>query len=235
MRDLLKKFIVKYKLNELKWLDLIWLAIFPLININYVILGAIAEKGKNLGLFLDKEIPFVSMFIFPYIYWYIYIFIGLIFILLKDRRKYIRALLAVYIGMFICYFIYYLFPVEIVRPTVVNNNLPNKLVNIIYQNDRPFNCFPSIHVLNTYIIMRYTNRKENKSWFYYTQIVGILIILSTLFIKQHFILDGIAAMVLGEIVISISKKIEDKRIDNILLLPYKLIDKIKEKNDISIS
>ena len=83
--------------------------------------------------------------------------------------------------------------------------------------------------------MRYTNRKENKSWFYYTQIVGILIILSTLFIKQHFILDGIAAMVLGEIVISISKKIEDKHIDNILLLPYKLIDKIKEKNDISIS
>ena len=54
MRDLLKKFIVKYKLNELKWLDLIWLAIFPLININYVILGAIAEKGKNLSLFLDK-------------------------------------------------------------------------------------------------------------------------------------------------------------------------------------
>ncbi|MDI9218644.1 hypothetical protein MT354_18450, partial [Clostridium tertium] len=78
MRDLLKKFIVKYKLNELKWLDLIWLAIFPLININYVILGAIAEKGKNLSLFLDKEIPFISMFIFPYIYWYIYIFIGLI-------------------------------------------------------------------------------------------------------------------------------------------------------------
>lgn len=55
MRDLLKKFIVKYKLNELKWLDLIWLAIFPLININYVILGAIAEKGKNLSLFLDKK------------------------------------------------------------------------------------------------------------------------------------------------------------------------------------
>lgn len=235
MRNILKKFIVRYKLNELKLLDLIWFAIFPLMNINYVIAGAIAEKGKDLSLFLDKQIPFVSMFIFPYIYWYVYIFIGLIFILLKDRRRYIRALLAVYIGMFVCYFIYYLFPVEIVRPTVVNNSLSNRLVNIIYQNDRPFNCFPSLHVLNTYIIMRYTSRKENKLWFYYTQIVGILIILSTLFIKQHFILDGIAAIILGEVVILISKKIEDKHIDNISLLPYKLIDRVKRKNDIPIN
>lgn len=235
MRDILRGFIIKYNLNELKWLDLIWLALFPLININYIIAGIITEKGKNISLPLDKEIPFISVFVFPYIYWYIYIFIGVIFILVKDRRKYIRALLAVYIGMLVCYFIYYLFPVEIARPTIINNDLPNKLVNIIYQNDRPLNCFPSLHVLNSYIIMRYTNRKENKYWFYYTQIVGILIILSTLFIKQHFILDGIAAIILGEIVILISKNIKDNYIDKILLLPYKLIDRIKEKNDISIN
>lgn len=235
MRDILRRFIIKYNLNELKWLDLIWLALFPLININYIIAGIITEKGKNISLPLDKEIPFISVFVFPYIYWYIYIFIGVIFILVKDRRKYIRALLAVYIGMLVCYFIYYLFPVEIARPTIINNDLPNKLVNIIYQNDRPLNCFPSLHVLNSYIIMRYTNRKENKYWFYYTQIVGILIILSTLFIKQHFILDGIAAIILGEIVILISKNIKDNYIDKILLLPYKLIDRIKEKNDISIN
>lgn len=235
MRDILRGFIIKYNLNELKWLDLIWLALFPLININYIIAGVITEKGKNISLPLDKEIPFISVFVFPYIYWYIYIFIGVIFILVKDRRKYIRALLAVYIGMLVCYFIYYLFPVEIARPTIINNDLPNKLVNIIYQNDRPLNCFPSLHVLNSYIIMRYTNRKENKYWFYYTQIVGILIILSTLFIKQHFILDGIAAIILGEIVILISKNIKDNYIDKILLLPYKLIDRIKEKNDISIN
>ena len=78
-------------------------------------------------------------------------------------------------------------------------------------------------------------KNENKAWFYYTQLVGVLIILSTLFIKQHFILDGIAAIVLAEVVITIAKKIEDKHLDNILLLPYKLIDKIKNKNDIPIN
>ncbi|MDZ5001614.1 hypothetical protein GNF79_21685, partial [Clostridium perfringens] len=121
---------------------------------------------------LDKKIPFLSIFIFPYIYWYIYVFVGLTFILLKNRRNYMRALLAISIGMCVCYLIYYLFPVEIVRPTIISNSLPNKLVSIIYENDRPFNCFPSIHVLNTYIIMRYTSKKDNKSWFYYTQTIG---------------------------------------------------------------
>lgn len=235
MKELSKKIILKYNLNELKWLDLIWFALFPLMNINYVIAGSIAKNGKDFSLTLDKQIPFISMFIFPYIYWYIYIFIGLIFILLKDRRKYIRALFTVYIGMCVCYLVYYLFPVEIVRPTIINSSISNKLVNIIYENDRPFNCFPSIHVLNTYIVMRYTMKNENKAWFYYTQLVGVLIILSTLFIKQHFILDGIAAIVLAEVVITIAKKIEDKHLDNILLLPYKLIDKIKNKNDIPIN
>ncbi|GAA0084492.1 hypothetical protein UT300007_09310 [Clostridium sp. CTA-7] len=235
MKERYRIFIEKYNLSDLKGLDLIWCALFPLLNINYVIASSIAENGKNLSIALDKKIPFLSIFIFPYIYWYIYIFVGLIFILLKNRRNYMRALLAISIGMCVCYLIYYLFPVEIVRPTIISNSLPNKLISIIYENDRPFNCFPSIHVLNTYIIMRYTSKKDNKSWFYYTQAIGILIILSTLFIKQHFILDGIAGIFLGEVVILASRKIEDKHLDNILLLPYKFIEKIKKKNDIPIN
>lgn len=235
MKDKFKLFIEKYNLNKLRVLDLIWLSLFPLININYAIAGSIAKSGRNLSLTLDKQIPFVSIFIFPYIYWFIYIFLGLMFILLKDRRKYIRVLLAIYVSMSVCYLIYYLFPVEIVRPAVINNSIANRLVNIIYEIDKPLNCFPSIHVLNTYIIMRYTSRKDNKSWYYYTQAIGILIILSTLFIKQHFIADGIAAIFLAEIVMLLVKKIEGKHLDEILLLPYKLVDRIKKKNDISVN
>ena len=180
VKEKYRMFIEKYNLSDLKGLDLIWFALLPILNINYVIASSIAENGKNLSMALDKKIPFLSIFIFPYIYWYIYVFLGIIFILLKDRRKYIRVFLAMSIGMSVCYLIYYLFPVEIVRPTIINNSIANRLVNIIYEIDKPINCFPSIHVLNTYIIMRYTTRKDNKSWYYYTQAIGILIILSTL-------------------------------------------------------
>lgn len=233
MSNIFKSFILKYNLQEVKWIDLVWLLILPLININYVISNTLFQSGKNLALSLDKEIPFVSLFVFPYVYWYIFIIVGLIFLLSKDRKEYLRALMAIYIGMCICFAFYYLYPVEISRPVVENNTIPNKLVNIIYKNDRPFNCFPSIHVLNTYIIMRFTKIKDNKYWFYYTNIIGILIILSTLFIKQHFILDGVVAIILAEIVILVVKKIEDKYVSYILSLPYKLLYRIKESKDIT--
>ena len=233
MSNIFKSFILKYNLQEVKWIDLVWLLILPLININYVISNTLFQSGKNLALSLDKEIPVVSLFVFPYVYWYIFIIVGLIFLLSKDRKEYLRALMAIYIGMCICFAFYYLYPVEISRPVVENNTIPNKLVNIIYKNDRPFNCFPSIHVLNTYIIMRFTKIKDNKYWFYYTNIIGILIILSTLFIKQHFILDGVVAIILAEIVILVVKKIEDKYVSYILSLPYKLLYRIKESKDIT--
>jgi membrane-associated phospholipid phosphatase len=235
MRNIFKSFILKYNLQEFKWVDLIWLLILPVINVNYIIANTLSKSGKSLSLLLDKEIPFVSLFVFPYVYWYIYIVLGLIFILSKDRKRYLRTLIAIYSGMCICYIFYYLYPVEISRPVIANNTIPNRLVNLIYKNDRPVNCFPSIHVLNTYIIMRFTKIKYSKSWFYYTNMIGVLIILSTLFIKQHFILDGIVAIILAEVVILIAKKIENKYVNYILNLPYKLLDRIKERKDITIS
>ncbi|MCF0148398.1 MAG: phosphatase PAP2 family protein [Clostridium sp.] len=235
MRNFIKNIILKYNINEIKWLDLTWFIILPIININYVVAGALAKSGKDLSLTLDKEIPYVSAFIFPYVYWYAFVFFGLIFILSKDRKRYFKALMIIYISMCICYLFYYLYPVEISRPIIDNNTLPNRLVNLIYEADRPFNCFPSIHVLNTYIIIRFTKIKDNKSWFIYTNIIGILIILSTLFIKQHFIVDGVAAIIIAEIVIIATKKIEDKYIEKALNLPYNIVTRIKKKIDIPIN
>ena len=234
MKIFFERFIDKYNLKEIKWLDLTWFIIFPLISVNYAISGAIAKNGVNLSTALDKKIPFISIFIYPYIYWYVYIFIGAIFILSKDRRKYIRALLGIYIGMCICYVVYYFYTVKIDRPIVVNSGLSNILVNIIYRGDKPVNCFPSLHVLNTYFIMRYTKKDYGKRWYAYTQITGILIMLSTLFIKQHFILDGISAIILVEIVMIFVNKIDDKYIDKIISIPIKLINKIKKKDEVQI-
>ena len=49
--------------------------------------------------------------------------------------------------------------------------------------------------------MRYTKYKSGKKNFYYTEVIGILIILSTIFVKQHFVMDAIGAIILCEMVI----------------------------------
>lgn len=221
---------------EIKILDLIWFIMIPIINVNYILASILAKRGHDLTIELDNIIPFNSIFIIPYIYWYLYIVIGFIFILMNSRKDYIRVFISFFIGMNICYIAYYLYPTEITRPTIANSNILNYLVNIIYSLDRPVNCFPSLHVLTTYFIMRYTKYKDSKEKFYYTQIVGVLIIISTLFIKQHFIVDVISAIVLAEVIILFVRKIDNSKIEKLLNLPYKvkknIINKIKKKSNI---
>ena len=221
---------------EIKILDLIWFIMIPIINVNYILASILAKKGHDLTIGLDNIIPFNSIFIIPYVYWYLYIVIGFIFILVNSRKDYIRVFISFFIGMSVCYIVYYLYPTEISRPTIINSNILNYLVNIIYSLDRPVNCFPSLHVLTTYFIMRYTKYKNSKKKFYYTEIVGVLIIISTLFIKQHFIADVISAIVLAEVIILLVRKIDDSKIEKLLNLPYKvkrsLINKMNKKSNI---
>lgn len=233
MKNFVGNFILKSNLNKIKCIDLIWLIILPIVNINYVIAAKFIENGKDISLSIDKKIPYISLFIIPYIYWYIFILLGFIYFLSKDRKRYLKAIIVMTLSMCICYAFYYIYPVEITRPVVPNDTILNRLVNLIYKMDKPLNCFPSIHVLNTYIIMRYTKIKDNKLWFIYTNIIGVLIILSTVFIKQHFILDGIASIIISEIFIFIFKKVNDRYIENSLNLPYKLIYMMNKKEDIT--
>lgn len=211
---------------EIRILDLIWFIILPIININYLIASIVAKNGHDFTTKLDKAIRFNSIFIIPYVYWYIYIIVGFIFILISSREKYMRIFLSFFIGMCICYIVYYLYPTEISRPIIPDNNIFNSLVRLIYSADRPVNCFPSLHVLTTYFLMRYTKYEKSKKKFYYTQITGGLIIVSTVFVKQHFVVDILGAIILAEIVIFFVKKIDDENINKILDLPYKFKDKI---------
>lgn len=207
---------------EIKVLDLLWFIVIPIININYFIASILAKNGYNLTISIDNKMRFNSIFVIPYVYWYVYIIVGFIIILIRSRQDYMRVFLSFFIGMFICYLIYYVYPTEISRPIVENNNILNGLVNIIYSADKPVNCFPSLHVLTTYFVIRYTKYKHSKKVFYYTQVMGVLIILSTVFIKQHFVLDIIGAIILCEVVMLFIKRVDDNKIDRILDIPYKI-------------
>lgn len=219
--------MARINLNKIKeWdintIDLIWFLLFPIANINYILAANIAKVGKSMEISLDNNIPFNALFIIPYIYWYFFMIIGLIYILYKNRIEYGKVFIAIISGLCCCYIVYYIFPTQINRPFVDNSNILNKLVNVIYNKDKPLNCFPSIHVLNTYLIMRYTKYLYNKKFFYYTQIVGVIIILSTLFIKQHFVLDIIASITLSEIIIFLCNKINIEVLTKILDFPLNI-------------
>lgn len=159
---------------------------------------------NSLETNVDRSIPFLKIFILPYIMWYGYIIIGLIYLCMKNRKNYYTSLISLNIGIVVCYITYAVFQTTVLRPIVTNSDLLSNLVNMIYKNDNPFNCFPSMHVTTTYIIMKGINNTENTmiTKFLYN-IIGILIIISTVFVKQHVVLDLIFAILISEIIFTV--------------------------------
>ncbi len=119
----------------------------------------------------------------------------------RNRSLYYKSLSAIVISLIISYIIFFFFQTTVPRPEVVGNDIFSSIVKFIYNTDNPYNCFPSIHVITTYIIMRNMLNheiKNNKMINIFVLILGILIIISTEFIKQHVLFDIIFAIILGE-------------------------------------
>ena len=182
-------------------------------NIFYKLLNNGDGNINSLVTNVDKTIPFLKIFILPYITWYGYITIGLIYLCMKNRKTYYTSLISLNIGLAICYIIYALFQTTVPRPIVTDSDILSKLVTMIYKHDNPFNCFPSMHVTTTYILMKGINDTENNKFISFLfNIIGILIIISTQFVKQHVVLDLIFAMLLCEVIYRVVNNISKQDI-----------------------
>ncbi|MEY8351650.1 phosphatase PAP2 family protein, partial [Bacillus cereus] len=107
----------------------------------------------------------------------------------------------VILGKLACFSIYYFWQTTVPRPTVVGTDMFSELVRYIYSIDQPVNCFPSIHVLTTFVIMlaAFKRREQHVFEYYILTFFGTLIILSTLFTKQHAFVDAVSGMTLASI------------------------------------
>jgi hypothetical protein len=185
----------------------------PLIDSVYFYLNNPNRGVHSLVTDIDKSIPFIKLFVIPYLIWYPFLLITLVYFCFYYRETYYKVIFSFIIGMLICYIIYYFFQTAVPRPSLFGNDYLTRLVNFIYSSDNQFNCFPSIHVLTCYIIIKGIKDSKKKSSLIETAttIVGVLIILSTQFIKQHVILDLIFAVLLGDAIYKIIGKFNLER------------------------
>lgn len=174
----------------------------PLLSIIYGILNNSNRGVYSLVTDIDRIIPLNKYFVIPYVFWYLYIFGMFVYLLLKDEEIYYKTLISYNLGMIVCFIIYYIFQTTTPRPFLVGEDVLTRMIMYIYNNDKPFNCFPSIHCISSYLMIVAVWKLENtKKWF--RIIIGgtsFIIIISTLFIKQHVILDAISAIILGDII-----------------------------------
>ncbi|MHA7138536.1 phosphatase PAP2 family protein [Rossellomorea arthrocnemi] len=177
---------------------LLCLLVMPLLGLLYKLLNTDTREAVILSTDMDALIPFVPVFIVPYIIWYAFILGYLFYFWYKDIPIFIKTLSVIVIGELVCFIIYFFFQTTVPRPDLAGDGVFVNLVGMIYSHDQPYNAFPSIHVLTTFSIILANINIKNKHSFHsaFVPIMGSLIIVSTLFVKQHYILDMVGSIFL---------------------------------------
>lgn len=157
---------------------------------------------------LDDYIPFVEYFIIPYFLWFLYIAVTVSYFFFTDRKGFYRLCAFLFSGMTIFLIICTIFPNGLaLRPeTFPRDNIFTDLVRWLYRTDTPTNVLPSIHVFNSlgaaFAIAHSRALRKLRFVQPAAYILTGLIILSTMFLKQHSVTDVFAAMVIAGVLYS---------------------------------
>ena len=157
---------------------------------------------------LDEKIPFCEFFIVPYFSWFLYAGIILFYVMWtwQGADSFKSAVISMVVGTGAFLFISFVFPnAQDLRPeTFARDNIFVTAVQWLYQIDTPTNVFPSLHVYVSMmmhsVVLHDKNLRENKSICFVSMIWATLIIASTMLLKQHSIIDVIAAAALAKVV-----------------------------------
>lgn len=184
------------------WNDMKYIVWLPFYLLAYLILERLPVSGYwATQLSLDSYVPFCEWFVIPYCLWYP-LLIGVGITLLGKNppafRRYMRFLALTFL---ISELIWFLFPNgQDLRPTTMpRDNLLTALISALYQIDTNTNVFPSVHVVGSVgaaLAMWDAFRNRKAIWGPIT-VLAILICLSTVFIKQHSLLDLFGGLLLS--------------------------------------
>lgn len=180
-----------------------WLLLYFAV---YLIWFYLDEKFINgsyaaVHLWIDAKIPFCEYFIVPYTLWYPFLAFSTIYLFFKDEYNFCRYMWAFIIGFSFCLAFYIVYPNgQDLRPQHFDrDNVFIRLVTKLYATDTNLNVFPSMHVYGTLTpaVALLKSGKFKKPYQNFTLILlSILICISTVFIKQHSVVDVLAGVAL---------------------------------------
>lgn len=206
--------------NFLKKYGHAWTLLYVLIYMPWFAwLEASVKSYTVIHVRFDDMIPFCEYFVIPYFIWFAYVPVVMMFVFFTSKKEFYQASAYLFIGMTICLLICTIWPNgQDLRITDINGGIFADIVKTLYTADTNTNVFPSIHVFNSVGVFIILCKSEKMKKHYVIKtgagILSFLIILSTMFLKQHSIVDVIGGIILGIImyvavyVVDYSKVIE---------------------------
>lgn len=173
----------------------------------------------QMNTYLDDNIPFCKYFVVPYIAWFFYVCFAYIYFYNKTDQLFKQMGMFLTLGMTIALLICTIFPnglYEFRPDNIQNNDIFDKLILFIYSSDTSTNVFPSIHVYNSIgvnlAIQKFNNFKYNKIVHFGSNLLCILICMSTILIKQHSLYDVMGSIILAIIIYQFTYKTQNKEV-----------------------
>jgi membrane-associated phospholipid phosphatase len=143
---------------------------------------------------IDAYIPFVPVFVFGYVLYYAWIFLPVL--LLRTRAHFYQAMIGFVLVQLPAVLIFLQYPSQMTRPVIDDNDAASRLVRFLYRMDPGFNLLPSLHVGHSVLVALFFYTFRPRS-FWWVAIGVVLIVLSTVLIKQHVVLDVLAGAALA--------------------------------------
>lgn len=178
------------------------------------------ERFANLSFYpvecrLDHLIPFCEYFIIPYVLWYLYLFWIHLYTLIHDVASFKKLMYFLIMSFFIACIFFVSYPTEqLLRPeTFERDNIFTNAVKFLYTIDTNTNVCPSLHVGGSLaVLLTAWNAKglNTAFWRILNIFFTLIITASTVFLKQHSLIDTLAALVLCAIVYPLAFILPDK-------------------------
>lgn len=177
----------------------------------YIPVNRFITGGNTLESSLDQFIPLVPIFVIPYLSGIIFWISMIVYINIRAKSRTIKRFnTAIISASILSVLIYILLPTFVNRPQIVGTDIFSNILNWVYSNDRIYNAAPSGHTFYTllcFLTLWKVVPKHRIIWV----VISILIIASTLFTKQHNLLDVILGIVFALIIYLLSANLFAKK------------------------
>lgn len=185
-------------LSQNKIFRRILLGLLPwVIQLLYLPLNRLQSGGIAPALPIDALIPLRPLWVIPYMATLLtWIIIPLWAVFKFDDRSYRALIIAELICVIAGISVFFFFPTYVVRPEITQASGSMSLIAWLYQSDQAYNALPSGHAYLSGLFMLILSRlypRHRPIWI----AAYITILLSTLFTRQHYILDLIAGFALS--------------------------------------
>ena len=155
-----------------------------------------------IGNAIDQKIQFNSLAIIPYYIWYILLLVVPYYLYRKDKEMLCKFIASYILCVFISSIIFVCYPTTVLRPEIKPDSLLNFMTWFIYKADTPaVNCLPSLHcaISMLFTLSAFCSKNVSLKFKITIAILSILVMISTLVIKQHVFID----LVTGDVLMTI--------------------------------